>query len=183
MTLTASIVSNKEYPSQEPDPEITVVKAEVIQQHEEALPQPTAPPPQTETPSLPVRKEKTGFDILCCGDDMKTGVRVKPGTNLAIKLCGNTHIILPERPPQGAHYKFIMINLCGDAKVCVPKNTTVTMRRIALCGNRSIDVDDDENVETSTATATSTIKVTITIVQLCGDVHIMHHHEEDECVQ
>ena len=173
MTLTASRVNAEE-------DVVVIIKAEEISSKEQALPRPTAPPLlPASTPLLPAtatqqQKESVGFDIVGCGDDVRSGIRIKPGrTHFAIKLCGNTHILLPKDPPISSHYKFVMINLCGDARVCVPKNTNVILRRISLCGNRSADIDD----ENDTTSATS---VTLTILQLCGDVHIMHHGEEGE---
>ena len=163
MTLTVSRVNAEE-------DVVVIVKAEEIGREEQALPRPTAPPllPATATQQ---RKESVGFDIVGCGDDVISGIRIKPGrTHFAIKLCGNTHILLPKCPPVSSHYKFVMINLCGDSRVCVPKNTHVILRRISLCGNRSADIDDEHD----------TTSVTLTILQLCGDVHIMHHGEEEE---
>ena len=147
------------------DPEIVVVKAEEVQPT--SYQQTTA----TAASSLPAQKERVGFDILCCGDDVKSGIRIKPGrTHFAIKLCGNTSIILPETPLPGSHYKFAAINLCGSLLVRCPQNTNVVLRRISLCGNRSMDTDDD-NVDCATSGTT----VTLTVIQLCGDVLIKHH--------
>ena len=42
-----------------------------------------------------------------------------------------------------------------------------------MCGNRSADIDDEHDT-------TSATSLTLTILQLCGDVHIMHHGEEEE---
>ena len=151
------------------DPEIVVVKAEAVQPTATSYQQSTATAPP---PTLPPQKERVGFDILCCGDDVKSGIRIKPGrTHFAIKLCGNTNILLPQDPPPaGAHYKFFSLNLCGSLLVRCPNNTNVVLRRISLCGNRSMDTDDD-NVDSATSETT----VTLTVIQLCGDVLIKHH--------
>ena len=141
------------------DPEIVVVKAEEVQPSSYQQTTATAPP----------QKERVGFDILCCGDDVRSGIRIKPGRNhFAIKLCGNTNITLPENPPPGSHYKFISVNLCGSLLVRCPQNTNVVLRRISLCGNRSMDTDDEHDDSTAT-------KVTLTVIQLCGDVLIKQH--------
>ena len=71
-----------------------------------------------------------------------------PQKNVTIKLCGSSHIVLPKKNPQNAHYKFIMLNLCGDARLYVPKEVTnVVVRRIALCGNRTIDLQEEMDEE------------------------------------
>ena len=149
------------------EPEIIVAAA--IPNDETFLPAPSTSAPSTSAQQhyLEPKHEELGFDILCCGDDTRKGVRVRPGTNYAIKLCGNTNIILPETPPPGAHYKFIMVNFCGDAKFLVPKGASVILRRIALCGNRTIETD-----EVPLESSSDAIVVKVTIVQLCGDVRI-----------
>ena len=48
------------------------------------------------------------------------------------------------------------------------QNTNVVLRRISLCGNRSMDTDDD-NVNSATSGTT----VTLTVIQLCGDIHTL----------
>ena len=60
-----------------------------------------------------------------------------------------------------------MVNLCGDAKFLVPKGASVILRRIALCGNRTIETD-----EVPLESSSDAIVVKVTIVQLCGDVRI-----------
>jgi hypothetical protein len=152
---------------QQPEPELVVATAQPISQEDAVAPTPTAPPADAKS-----KKNRTGFDLMCCGDDTKKGIRVQPGTNFAIKLCGNTNVILPEDPPAGAHYKFIVINLCGDAKFLVPSGTKVVLRRISLCGNRTIDTEEEND-------AASPIDVTVTILQLCGDVKVINHGSEE----
>lgn len=177
MTISSSAKGGPEDPE---EPEI-VVTAEVIPQNEEsaplqpsALPQPEKPGTTSPLPSAQKPKRHVDFDVMCCGDDMRAGIRVRPGKNYSIKLCGNTHIMLPKEPPQGAHYKFFIVNLCGDARFYVPKSTNVMLRRISLCGNRKIDQGSEEDVDPS-AIPTS---ITVTIAQLCGDVRIMNLEEE-----
>ncbi|KAL3785923.1 hypothetical protein HJC23_008118 [Cyclotella cryptica] len=150
------------------EPAKVVAKAEVVSQDEEISFEPTASPIQ---PTTQEKNSQTSCDILCCGDDNRKGIRVQPGNNLAIKLCGNTNVVLPNEPPAGAHYKFILMNLCGDAQFLVPKGTKVILRRIALCGNRTIDTDEETEIDHGS----NPIKVTVTIVQLCGEVTIATH--------
>ena len=148
------------------EPEV-VIAAAVLQN--EALPlTPTPSSPSNENHHQP--KDETGFDILCCGDDTRTGVRVRPGKNFVIKLCGNAHIILPQDPPSGSHYKFIIMNLCGDTRFLVPKGATLVLRRIALCGNRTIEPENEEISEAA-------IRVTVTVIQLCGDVRVTSYND------
>lgn len=151
------------------EPEIVVVTA--IPQEETKLPEPNEGTPfHTQQQQYQGPKQELGFDILCCGDDTRKGIRVHPGMNFVIKLCGNTNVILPESPPAGAHYKFVMMNLCGDARFLVSKGANVIMRRIALCGNRTIETD-----EPPPESSVDAITVKVTIIQLCGDVRVAHY--------
>jgi len=160
MTMTLNTVTpSKVDPNAPEEPEIVVAHAVTTNNEDSHLNM------HLNTQQQPSPKTDLGFDILCCGDDTRKGVRVHPGTNFVVKLCGNTNIILPNKPPAGAHYKFIMMNLCGDARFLVPKAATVVLRRIALCGNRTIETEDEV-----TDNAADTIVVKVTIVQLCGDV-------------
>lgn len=163
----------------QPEPEIVIVDAEEIPLEEAALPQSTPPLPAGKQHQMRTKRGccgdgHGGFDMALCGDDKRMGTRVRPGCNVTVKMCGNSHIVLPKDPPAGAHYKFVMVNLCGDARVFVPKETKVILRRISLCGNRTIDVEDEVNVDSSA----DHTRVTVTIVQLCGDVRIMNHEED-----
>lgn len=163
MALSDTVISAKVEPNAPEDPEIVVAQA-VTSQEDSPL----------HTQQQPSPKADLGFDILCCGDDTRKGVRVHPGTNFAIKLCGNTNITLPDKPPAGAQYKFIMMNLCGDARFLVPKGTKVVLRRIALCGSRTIETEDEVTYSTPDA-----VVVKVTIVQLCGDVKVSNCSESE----
>jgi len=144
----------------QPEPKIVIAKA--IPQEKTTFTTPNASTPLY----APQATDELGFDILCCGDDTRSGIRVRPGTNFVIKLCGNTNIKLPEDPPLGAHYKFIIMNLCGDAKFLISKGAKIVLRRASLCGNRTIETDEKSN------NISNAITVKVTIVQLCGDVRI-----------
>lgn len=148
--------TNTQLVAEKSEPEIVIA---------EAVPQDEVPP-FTPTPCHQQQQQnETSFDILCCGDDTRQGVRVRPGRNFVIKLCGNANIVLPKDPPAGSHYKFIIMNLCGDTRFLVPKGAMVVLRRIALCGNRSIEPENEE-------ISASSIRITVTIIQLCGDVRM-----------
>jgi hypothetical protein len=160
MATKVEPITKETFQAEEPE----IVIAAAVPQGEAFLP---SSPENTPLNSQQQRPHNdTGFDILCCGDDTRKGMRVRPGTNFVMKLCGNTNIILPENPPEGAHYRFIMMNLCGDARFLVSKGAKVILRRIALCGNRTVETDEVEE------TASSPITVKVTIIQLCGDVKI-----------
>jgi hypothetical protein len=154
----------------EPEPEIVIVDAEEISPAE-AVPV----PPKPSSESQQQRRGCCGgcaFELQLCGDDIRRGRHVRPGKNVAVKICGNTHLMLPKDPPSGAHYRFVMVNLCGDTRIWVPKQTDVTLRRISLLGNRTIDVDESSEITDSSP------RVTVTIVQLCGNIQIMSDEEE-----
>lgn len=167
MTISNSIMATKVEPIPSKDTEPEIVVAAAIPQGEALIYTPTSSTPLNAQQKQP--KRDPGFDILCCGDDTRKGIRVRPGTNFVIKLCGNSNIILPENPPSGAHYKFIMMNLCGDTRFLVSKGANVVLRRIALCGNLMVDTEESEEIEADAIT------VKVTIIQLCGDVRITNY--------
>ena len=167
----------------EPEPEIVIVDAEEVFPEHQVTPGVEPPkPPQQQYHELAQDQQQyqrvadnsgCGLDLQLCGDHIETGRNVKPGNNVAIKLCGSTHVVLPKYPPIGAHYRFIMVNLCGDARVFVPKGTQVTICRVSLCGNRVLEYDERTNDEQPP-------QVTVTVVQLCGNIHIADVESLDE---
>jgi hypothetical protein len=168
MTIANSMATKVEPIPEKVEAEPEIVVAAAIPQGEAFPYTPTSNTPlNAQQPHHP--KRDLGFDILFCGDDTRKGIRVRPGTNFVIKLCGNSNIILPENPPAGAHYKFIMMNLCGDARFLVSKGANVILRRIALCGNRMVDAEESGEIEADAIT------LKVTIIQLCGDVRITNY--------
>lgn len=114
-------------------------------------------------------------DCILCGDTRIRGSRIKVGRNTFVSLCGDTMIDMRETrqsetssPPK---YHFVVVCLCGNVKLYVPRGTRFTLRRISLCGNRIIEIDDEEdgNVEEGGSQPPA---VKLTLVTLCGDVRV-----------
>mmetsp|Transcript_13831 Transcript_13831/g.21075 ORF Transcript_13831/g.21075 Transcript_13831/m.21075 type:complete len:152 (+) Transcript_13831:21-476(+) len=109
------------------------------------------------------------WDLMLCGDSKRQPVR--PGCHVSVKLCGSSVFKLPYDLPAGSHYRFVTVNLCGDAILVVPPNTNVSLTQVALCADREDTVKDDVAV-------TDGPEVKVTIVQLCGRVRVINHGDE-----
>lgn len=110
------------------------------------------------------------LDCVLCGDETIRGSRIRVGRNTFVSLCGDTKIDMRELPPQHANFHFIIVRLCGNIKMYVPRGTNVTLRRFTLCGSRDIDLDDENDPELNNSSSPPNVK--ITYVTLCGDVRV-----------
>jgi len=133
----------------------------------------------------------TDHDCLLCGD---TKIRsVHSGSNYYVSLCGNATIDLREsRLPPASHIKIVIVRLCGDTRVYVPKGTRVSIRRILLCGDKDVrlEEDDEDYVEedvvvdpenqstegganaTAPSPPASHAHITLIVTMLCGNIRV-----------
>ena len=114
-----------------------------------------------------------GCDFLLCGDARVRGPRaVRPGTNSYISLFGDTEIDMRESEfPPNTKVKFLIVKLCGDVKIYVPRGTPVTVRRVALCGDKRIDVEEENEMDDSAP------RLTVRIVMLCGSLVVKNRKD------
>jgi predicted membrane protein len=93
-------------------------------------------------------------------------VAIQPVVELFLCLCGDATIDISNAklpPRKKVSYKVIM--LCGDVEIIVPKGVAVQVRRISLCGDKTINIDENALNESSP-------RVTATIIVPCGDVKV-----------
>jgi len=116
-------------------------------------------------------EESGSFDCVLCGDETIRGSRIRVGRNTFVSLCGNTVVDMREMTQQQSTgpFHFIIVRLCGDVRMFVPRGAAVTLRRISLCGSKDIDIADDNE-----ANRHNTPGIKVTVVTLCGDVRIQN---------
>lgn len=132
-----------------------------------APPAPFTPP--TDAGNRSNKKKANALDVMLCGDVRIRGRRIHPGTNTFLSLCGDTTIDIRESElPPGAHIRFIIVKLCGDAKIIVPKGTNISVTRISLCGDKDINLD--ETNESGYAPSS----ISATIIAPLGSVKVMN---------
>jgi len=128
-----------------------------------------------------------GFDILICGDVRLTGrriVRRGGGCSTFVRLCGNVTVDLRGAPqllqPQPKKLRFFIVALCGDVKFIVPRGMDIVVRRIALCGDKDIDIDDEALTNNVGSMTLSPPTVIVTIIELCGSLRVKNNDDDDE---
>ena len=120
---------------------------------------------------IPRPPSSSSVDCVICGDTRVVGSRIRVGRNTFVSLCGDTVIDLRETAMSTTHsneFYFIVVRLCGDVRLWVPRGTQVTVRRFSLCGEWHVDVDEDNDAEAAATAPT----VKLTLVMLCGNVRV-----------
>lgn len=114
----------------------------------------------------------TTCDMFLCGNTRIRGRRIRPGRNISVSLCGDTILDLHNATTltPGFRATFVLLKLCGDCRVYVPRNVIVNVRRCALCGDRDIDMDEHDDEENGGQQQRACI--TIISLSLCGDVRV-----------
>ena len=130
-------------------------------------------PPQARPSASSDRTGGVSLECLVCGDSHLRGIR--PGCNLFVSLCGKTVIDLRGQEgvvPPGSHFRVVVVRLCGDVHLYVPRGTQVDMCRISMCGNKNIRNEDAES-----SSPTSPLSIKLTVVMLCGDIRVLNEEE------
>jgi hypothetical protein len=91
-----------------------------------------------EAPVVSPSRKTCSFSLTLCGD-----IRVRgpiASRNTFITLFGNHQLDISgyELLPQQT-VKICTIKICGDVRLIVPPNTTVSVNSIMLCGDRDVD--------------------------------------------
>lgn len=112
------------------------------------------------------------FNVTLCGD-FKLCTTSIGKRNTFITLCGDHTLDLRRvQFPDSTGISVVFIKLCGNIRLIVPANVSVSTCAIMLCGDRRI--------ETAAASDSLSIPhVQLTIVQLCGDVVVANTDDRD----
>jgi predicted membrane protein len=107
------------------------------------------------------------FNVTLCGDFKLRSTSIGK-RNTYITLCGDHTLDLRRTQfPATESISIVIIKLCGDIRLIVPENVSVSTCTIMLCG--------DKRIEIAAGNGLSCPHVKLTIVKLCGNVIITNN--------